>query len=79
LLFPSLLHRLPHHPLLALIPRNLLQELIQNLGGKPKHPIDTPVDEPLAEHLPCPHHFALDFLVLLTPLLIPLKSFFQLL
>jgi hypothetical protein len=79
LLSAGLPHRLPRDPLLTLIPRNLFQELIQDLGGEPKHAIDASVDEPLAEHLPCPNHFAFDLLAFLAPLLIPLKSFFELL
>jgi hypothetical protein len=75
----SLLHCLPDDPFLTFVPRNLFQELIQNIGGEPKHTIDAPVDEPLAKHLPCPHHFALIVLALLAPLLRPPKSFFQLL
>jgi hypothetical protein len=27
--------------------------------GKPKHAIDSPIDEPLAQHLPCPCHLPL--------------------
>jgi hypothetical protein len=77
--FGCLLHCLLDDPFLTFGPRNLFQHLIQNLGGEPKHAINAPVNKPLAEHLPCPHHFALNLLALLAPLLRPLKSFFQLL
>lgn len=79
MLFAGLPHRLSRDPLLTLIPRDLFQELVQNVSSEPKYAIDAAVDEPLAEHFPCPHHFALDFLAFLAPLLVPLKSFFQLL
>src|SRR5882672_5278382 len=54
-------------------------KLIQDAGSEPKHGIDAPIDEPLAEHLPCPHHLPFDLLAFFTPLLLPLKPFSQLL
>jgi hypothetical protein len=79
LLFRYFLYRLLRDPLLTLIPRDLLQKLIQDAGSEPKHGIDAPIDEPLAEHLPYPHHLPFDFLAFFTPLLLPLKPFSQLL
>jgi len=79
LLFSYSLNRLLRDPLLTLVPRNLLQKLIQDAGSEPKHGIDAPIDEPLAEHLPCPHHLPFDLLAFFTPLLLPLKPFSQLL
>jgi hypothetical protein len=66
------------NPLLTFIPRDLLQELIQDASGEPEHAVDPSVDEPLAEHLSHPHHFAFDLLAFLPSLLLPPESFSQL-
>jgi len=67
------------NPFFALIPSDLLQELVQDARRESEDCVQTSIDEPLAEHLPCPHHFTLDFLTLLAPLLLPLEFLFQLL
>jgi hypothetical protein len=80
LLFNSscFLHHLIHDPLLALVPRKLLQELVQDTCSEPKHSIDAPIDQPFAEHLSGPHHLPLHLLAFLSPLLLSFKPFFQL-